>query len=260
MTNIYIYIYIEDGKYYTLATDYIKDLMEQAKEYKEQKTIRLYEAQKAKYEAQKAKYELAYLQDKTNIIWKSFKLGDLFEFTMVKKWFVLKNYNLLDQAQNNYLKVVTSSKNPSYKYINKDDIDPKIPIFSNQLTINNIGSVGYCFYHDYDFVATPNTYVINYKNENLQKNFNSLANHFLAKIITNVFNNGIYGYAYGANKENISRETILLPCLKVSSEDEYIWQENNKYYILALNYISYIYFQGKVNYNQKLVDKYTYKY
>ncbi|UVD81553.1 hypothetical protein NV226_02375 [Mycoplasma iguanae] len=90
MTNIYIYIYIEDGKYYTLATDYIKDLMEQAKEYKEQKTIRLYEAQKAKYEAQKAKYELAYLQDKTNIIWKSFKLGDLFEFISIPWSFTLK--------------------------------------------------------------------------------------------------------------------------------------------------------------------------
>ncbi|UVD81552.1 hypothetical protein NV226_02370 [Mycoplasma iguanae] len=122
-----------------------------------------------------------------------------------------------------------------------------------------MGSVGYCFYHDYEFVARPNTCVLNYKNKDLEK-LGSFVNHFLAKILTHIFSNDIFGYSYILSYERINHETILLPCLEVSSEDEYIWQENNKYYILALNYISYIYFQGKVNYNQKLVDKYTYKH
>ena len=50
-------IWEEDGKFYTLAVDYIKHLMEEAKELREQKTIRLYEAERAKYEEERAKYE-----------------------------------------------------------------------------------------------------------------------------------------------------------------------------------------------------------
>ncbi|UVD81831.1 restriction endonuclease subunit S [Mycoplasma iguanae] len=119
------------------------------------------------------------------IIWKSFKLGDLFEFITVSRSLTLKNYNLLDQVQDNYIKVVTSSKNNSYKYINKDDLDPTIPIFRNQLTINKNGSVGYCFYHDYDFVATADTCILSYKNKDLEKLDNSV-NHFLAKILSNL--------------------------------------------------------------------------
>ncbi|UVD81554.1 restriction endonuclease subunit S [Mycoplasma iguanae] len=102
------------------------------------------------------------------VIWKSFKLDDLFEFITVPGSLTLKNYNLVDEAQDNYIKVVTSSKNTSYKYINKDDLNPTIPIFNNQLTINKNGSVGYSFYHDYDFVATADTCILSYKNKDLK--------------------------------------------------------------------------------------------
>ncbi|WP_373423281.1 restriction endonuclease subunit S [Mycoplasma iguanae] len=106
--------------------------------------------------------------------------------------------------------------------MNKDDLDPTIPIFRNQLTINKNGSVGYSFYHDYDFVATADTCVLSYKNKDLEKLDNSV-NHFLAKILTNLFSNNIYNYIYKLNQNHISRESILLPCLEVKLDDQYIY-------------------------------------
>ena len=75
------YIWEENGRYYTLAVEYIKELMEKAKERKEARTIRMYEAERAKYEAERAKYEAGYNAEKPNVLWKGFRLGNLFEWS-----------------------------------------------------------------------------------------------------------------------------------------------------------------------------------
>ena len=70
---------------------------------------------------------------------------------------------------------------------------------------------------------------------------------------------GIFGYGYKINNK-FDREIILLPCLEVTKNDDYIWEEDGHYYTLAVDYISYIYLSGRVEYNQKLIDKYEYRY
>ena len=83
---------------------------------------------------------------------------------------------------------------------------------------------------------------------------------FFAKLITKICRNSLYSWSYKVSKELFNRELIVLPCLEVSQDDEYIWEENGHYYTLATNYISYLYLTGRMNKYQKLIDTYTYTY
>lgn len=124
---------------------------------------------------------------------------------------------------------------------------------------------GLCFYHNYDFVLMdthgsvfrliPHNTILNL----LLSRYECL-NYFLGRTITNVCKNGIYNYSWLPNSTRVAREIILLPCLEVGKDDEYIWEENGRYYTLAVEYISYIYLTGKMKNNQKKIDNYTYQY
>ena len=83
---------------------------------------------------------------------------------------------------------------------------------------------------------------------------------FLSLVINYItIKSEIFGYGYKINNK-FDRELILLPCLEVGKDDEYIWEENGRYYTLAVEYISYIYLTGKMNNSQKKIDNYTYQY
>ena len=260
------YIWEENGKYYTLAVNYIKKLMDEAKEQREQKTIRLYEAEKAKYEAEKAKYEAEYQKERKNIVWKSFNLSNLFDWSSQHKISKsTKEYNELDRYEDGYVANITAGMyNEGIAcYLPEDDeIRSKKKI--NCLTISSNGAgVGACFFHDYYIVSTGDNALLETKNASLQKIFgqSKITSLYFARIITKLFrNNGIFSWSYKVSKDDFRREIILLPCLEVSANEDYIWEENGKYYTLAVNYISYIYLTGRINYNQKLIDNYTYQY
>ena len=260
------YIWEENGKHYTLAVDYIKRLMDEAKELREQKTIRLYEAEKAKYEVERAKYEAEYQKERTKVIWRSYKLGDLFEWNSHHKISkTAKEYNTIDHAEEGYVANVTAGMyNEGIAcYLPKDsEIESKKKI--NCLTISSNGAgVGACFFHDYYFISTGDNALLENRNEKLNDifNFSKIVPLFFARTITKLFtNNGIFSWTYKVSKDDFNREIVLLPCLEVAAGEDYIWEENGKHYTLAINYISYLYLSGKVNYNQKLIDNYIYQY
>ena len=127
---------------------------------------------------------------------------------------------------------------------------------------NTNGNVGACFFHDYYFISTGDSALLENKYDKLQEIFdtNHIVPRFFAKLITKMFMNGLYSWGYKVSKELFNRELILLPCLEVSQDDEYIWEENGRYYTLAVEYISYLYLTGRINKYQKLIDTYTYMY
>ena len=258
------YIWEENGRYYTLAVEYIKELMEKAKERKEARTIRMYEAERAKYEAERAKYEAGYNAEKPNVLWKGFRLGNLFERST--KLAIQKNQkelNLSSEKNTTHtVALISASRNDSgcAGYIQDDIIDDK-KISINKITFDD--QWGFTFFQREKFVITGgHNAILEVKNYKLKKilDGNLLLYSFLSSIINKItFKSGLFGYGYKINNK-FDREIILLPCLEVSQDDEYIWGENGRYYTLATNYISYLYLTGRINKYQKLIDTYTYMY
>ena len=262
------YIWEEKGHYYTLAVNYIKQLMNEAKELREQKTIRLYEAERAKYEAERAKYEAerakyeaGYKREKDLLVWKSFALGTLFGWSS-RKDLALKNYNKIDHYEDGYVEVVTGSKDDKNDFISFDELPKNYPTYQDCLCLNTNGSIGYCLYYDRPIISpTSSVHILLHKYEKLKKLMTIQVNGFFSKVISNIFTNGIYNRtACLISDEKFAREIILLPCLEVGKDDEYIWEEKGHYYTLAVNYISYIYLTGKMKNSQKKIDNYTYQY
>lgn len=256
------YIWEENGRYYTLAVDYIKQLMEKAKERKEARTIRMYEAERAKYEAERAKYEAGYNAEKPKVLWKGFRLGNLFELINGRDSSIAqKNLHKSSVKTDEFsVSIVTESKlnNGIGFYLKNDD-----PIVKNKMQRGlTFGTqFGNCNFHNYDYFIIGNLNYLNFKNDYLYSLCNDFVCNYFAKLISHIFQkSNLFGYGNKIDQIAFYREIILLPCLEVSQDDEYIWEENGRYYTLATNYISYLYLTGRMNKYQKLIDTYTYTY
>ena len=259
------YIWEENGKHYTLAVEYIKKLMDQAKELREQKTIRLYEAERAKYEAERAKYEAGYEREKSLLVWKGFKLGELFDFSgnhIIKSQ--IKNLTVYDEYEPGTVGNVTASKenNGIVGYITEtDEIMAKKK--KHILTIaSDAAYAGICYYQKDYVVSTGHNKMIDLAIPEMKKLFEKeeLLYSFMAKMLTKIFCKTFYGFSKSITEDDFYKNFIMLPCLEVAEGEDYIWEENGKHYTLAVEYISYIYLSGRVNKNQKLIDTYSYQY
>ena len=265
------YIWEESGKHYTLAVEYIKKMMNEAKELHEQKTIRLYEAERAKYEAERAKYEAerakyeaGYKRERDSLVWKKFKLGELFDrSTKLALGANQKDLNLVEQPDSEHsIALISASRSGSGRvgYV-EDDLVNKNIISINKLTFDD--QWGFTFFQQEPFVITGgHNAILEIKDENLKKHLdcNLFTYSFLSLLINKItVKSDIFGYGYKINNK-LDRELILLPCLEVGEGEEYIWEESGKHYTLAVEYISYVYLTGRVNYNQKRIDNYTYQY
>jgi len=109
----------------------------------------------------------------------------------------------------------TKMNNGISSYINPPDF---MTLHRNKLTISNSGSVGYCFYHDYDFVASDHVTVISIKDENI------LLNESVALYLKPVFESMRYKYNFGREIADgrLAKEHILLPSTKGKPDWEYM--------------------------------------
>jgi len=105
----------------------------------------------------------------------------------------------------------TKSNNGIDNYIKPPDYMSK---HKNVMTLNNSGSIGYCFYHHYDFVASDHCTVFDIKDNNIE-----LTPHialFLKPIIESMKTK--YGFAREMSNDRLSNEKILLPAKKNGKE------------------------------------------
>ena len=107
-------------------------------------------------------------------------------------------------------------------------------IYQNALTLNNSGSVGYCFYHSYKFVASDHCTILLLKNKKIVLNNN------IAIFLKSLLEKMKHKYSFGReiNNERINKEIINLPA-KQNSNGEYEpdWQFMEDY-IKSLPYSS----------------------
>ena len=256
------WIWSEEDKYYTLAVSFIQSMMDEAKKRREEKTIKFYESERLKYESERLKYESDYLKEQSSLIWKSFKLGDLFlestEHYLVKS---KKNYEISDTKDENFsVAVCAASKNNNgiVGYIQEID---DVPVKKRKGFLTK-GGFGHVFYQADWFIKPGGSWgmlnILKIKNDALKLVLDQdiLRYHFFARILTKIFT-GMASWGYAVP---LDREIILLPLIEVSRSENWIWNEDNKYFSLAVSTLSYLYLEGQINIQQRKIEEYSYKY
>ena len=196
------------------------------------------------------------------MVWKAFELGELFE-TSTEHYLEKskKNYNINETKNEEFPTAVCAASkinNGIVGYIAEvDDVPEK-----KRKGFITKGGFGHCFYQDDWFIKPGGSWgmldIVKIKNNSFKSLLDKEVTgyYFLAKTLTKIFTSmASWGYAVP-----FKREIILLPVIEVKGTDEYIWEENGKYFTLAVNTMSYLYLQGQVNIQQKKIDTYTYRY
>ena len=161
--------------------------------------------------------------------WQEFKFNDVFTIERGKR--LIK----LDQINGNIAYISSSKQNNGIdNYILPPDF---MTIYQNALTLNNSGSVGYCFYHPYKFVASDHCTIIQIKDKNIK--LNNYISLFLKPIIESMKSK--YNFAREINNERLKKEIILLPA-KDSKTPNWVFMEK---YIKSLS--------EKIKYDSKIV-------
>jgi hypothetical protein len=134
--------------------------------------------------------------------WQEFNFDEV--FTLLRG----KRLTTLDQIPGNIAYISSSKENNG---IDNYIVPPSfMKIYKNALTLNNSGSVGYCFYHPYEFVASDHCTVIQIKDKKIK--LNNYISLFLKPIIESMKSK--YNFAREINNERLKREKILLPTAK----------------------------------------------
>lgn len=145
--------------------------------------------------------------------WSEFKFDDVFTFSRGNRLVTI------DQINGDVAYISSSKQNNGIdNYILPPDF---MTIYQNALTLNNSGSVGYCFYHPYKFVASDHCTVIQIKDKAVK--LNSYIALFLKPIIESM--RGKYNFAREINNERLFKEIILLPS-KEEGKPDWDFMEN----------------------------------
>lgn len=162
--------------------------------------------------------------------WQEFKFDDVFYISRGKR--LVK----LDQTTGNIAYISSSKKNNGVdNYIFPPNY---MKIYKNALTLSNSGSVGYCFYHPYKFIASDHCTVIQIKDKKVK--LNNYISLFLKPIIESMKNK--YNFAREINNDRLKKEKILLPAISDKTPD---WN-------FAENYIKDL--SEKIKYDSKITD------
>lgn len=146
--------------------------------------------------------------DKSN--WNEFRFAGKDGIFTIKRG---KRLIRLDQISGDIAYISSSKKNNGIdNYITPPNY---MTIYDNSLTLSNSGSVGYCFYHPYKFVASDHCTVINIKNKN--KELNIIIALFLIPIIESIRDK--YNFAREISDNRLKKEIILLPAKKNGKTD-----------------------------------------
>ena len=193
----------------------------------------------------------------SGIIWKKFVLSETFSRkTPPSTSVTAKALNIHDEPSEGLIPLITRAEtnNGIRGYIEKGTF----PTAKNVITYND--QFSFFLYHEYEFTTIKDHLsIIKAKNEKLGELLDkyNYVNLFIVTILNHIFSKEIFNYNFTGADYRFDREIILLPCLEVGVDEDYIWEENGKHYTLAVEYISYIYLTGRVNYNQNRIDNYT---
>lgn len=198
--------------------DYIKQEMKE----QSQKIVNYYENK-----VLKLSFELLDLE----VEWKEFFFTDIFK--EIKRGKRLTKANQIE-GNTPYISS-TASNNGVDNFISNDK---NVRKYKNNLSIANSGSVGSCFYHKYEYIASDHITALSCKNadENIYK--------FMSTIIKRLKNK--YSFNREINDTRISREKLILPIDKDGNPNweymsKFIKKIENEKINSIINYLSDIY-------------------
>jgi hypothetical protein len=119
----------------------------------------------------------------------------------------------------------------------------KVRIFSNCLTLANSGSVGYCTYHPYSFVASDHVT----KLEN--NDFSKYVYLFISTMVSKISKK--YNFNREINDKRIKREKIMLP-VNDEGEPDYEYMEQYMKNIISIKYKKYLQYIKSLPYSSNL--------
>lgn len=154
----------------------------------------------------------------------------LFRFKSIFNFERGKRLVELDQIEGSIAYISSTKKsNGIASYITPPDF---MKVYNNKMTLSNSGSVGYLFYHDYEFVASDHCTVIWLKDENV-----ALTNHiysYLKPVIE--YMRDRYNFGRELKNARLEKEYILLP---VDSNNRPDWEYMESYAKSLLPNISF---------------------
>lgn len=131
--------------------------------------------------------------------WKLFNFDDVFTRQRGKRLIEA------DQIPGDIAYISSSKKNNGLSaFISPPDFMKR---YRKKITLANSGSVGICFFHDYEFVASDHVTVIGIRNPNIELNSD------IALFLKPIFESMKYKYNFGReiSDSRLSKERILLP-------------------------------------------------
>ncbi|MDD4877431.1 MAG: restriction endonuclease subunit S [Candidatus Nanoarchaeia archaeon] len=156
--------------------------------------------------------------------WKYFNFNDIFSFERGKRLVEL------DQIGGDIPYIASSKKNNGIT----NTINPPefMKLYRNVLTLNNSGSVGYCFYQESDIVCSDHVTVIWIKDENVKLNpYTAL---YLKPIIESMQYK--FNFAREISDARLNKEKILLPTDKNGNPDWYFMENYIKHISKRIKY------------------------
>ena len=161
-----------------------------------------------------------------SVDWKEFKFTDI--FTKIQRGKRLTKGN---QIEGNIPYVSSTATNNGVDNFISNEVN--VRKFDNCLTLANSGSVGSCFYQQFEFIASDHVTALQ------NKNFSKEVYLFLSSVIKRLEEK--YSFNREINDTRISRETVILPVDSAGSPnwqfmEDYIKQERKKQAIQIRNY------------------------
>ena len=158
--------------------------------------------------------------------WKEFLIGNIFIIERGKRLISI------DQVQGEIAYISsTKERNGIDNFISTPNF---MKTYKNVITINNSGSVGYCFYHNYEINVSDHCTVIKIKN----KEMNIYIGMFLIPILQSFKKK--YNFGREINNERLKKEIIKLPYKK--NEPDWDYMEN---YVKELS--------SKIKYDKEII-------
>ena len=170
---------------------FMEDYIKQEQKIQAQKIVNYYKQRIIEY-----CFELLDLED---VKWKEFKFEKIFKKIQRGKRLTKSN-----QIEGNTPYISSTAMNNGVdNFINNED---NVRKFKNCLTVANSGSVGACFYHHYEFVASDHVTSLKLKDENNADKYIYL---FISSIIKRLEEK--YSFNREINDKRIRQEKIILP-------------------------------------------------
>lgn len=170
---------------------------------------------------------------------REFRFSDVFSFERGSR--LIKE----EQIPGDIAYISSSKKNNGIdNYVSPPE---RMKVYRDKMTFSNSGSVGYLFYHDYDFVASDHLTVVWIKDEDVK--LNRAKYLFLKPIIEEMKYK--YNFAREISNSRLKNERIILP---INSENALDWDFMEQYIIdlsFKIKFDNEL-FKSKVLLNKKL--------